>query len=128
MGVGEIDGADSGAVTVESAIALCAVVSVLVLSLAAVTSMIDQIRCVDAAREVARLVARGERDRSTEVLDRVGPSRAHLTIRTEGDTIDVQVRAEPLGGLLPGLRVGGSAFAVAEPGALDPRRDGGDSG
>jgi len=48
---------DGGMVTIEAAVALCAFVTVLAMVLAGVSMVLDQIRCVDAAREAARLVA-----------------------------------------------------------------------
>jgi Flp pilus assembly protein TadG len=49
-----------GASTVEAAIAIAALVVVLVLCLAGVSAVLMQVRCVDAAREAARLAARGD--------------------------------------------------------------------
>lgn len=46
---------DRGAVTVEAAIALFALVTVLALSFAGIAAVADQLRCTDAAREAARL-------------------------------------------------------------------------
>lgn len=108
---------DDGMVTVEAAIALCAFVVVLGLALAAVVAVTDQLRCTDAAREAARLAARGEPDRGRAAAERIAPSGARVAITVDGDTIAVEVHAEPAGGLLPGIHVSGRAYAVAEPGA-----------
>lgn len=107
---------DSGAVTVEAAIALGAFVLVLAIALGAIASVTDQLRCTDAAREAARLTARGDSERGRVAAERIAPSGARVTITVRGDTVEVQVHAEPVNGLLPGVRLHGEAFAVAEPG------------
>jgi Flp pilus assembly protein TadG len=106
-------------VTVEAAIALCSFVVVLGIALAAIVAVTDQLRCTDAAREAARLAARGEPDEGRAAAERIAPSGAQVSIRSDGDTIAVEVSARPAGGLLPGVSVAGQAFAVAEPGAPD---------
>ncbi|NEW58155.1 pilus assembly protein TadE, partial [Nocardia cyriacigeorgica] len=53
-------GNDSGAVTVEAAIALAAIVVAVVLCIGALLAASTQVRCIDAAREAARLAARGD--------------------------------------------------------------------
>jgi TadE-like protein len=113
------DDHDSGAVTVEAAIALGAFITVLALALGAISAAIDQLRCIDAAREAARLVARGEGDRARAVAADIAPTSANVTITVRGDRIEVEVRAEPVNGLLPGLQLHGAAFAIAEPGSTE---------
>lgn len=108
--------ADAGMVTVETAIALSALVAVLGIALAGVAAVTDQLRCTDAAREAARLAARGEPDRGRAAAERIAPKGASIAIRIDGDAIAVDVGAAPVG-LLPGLTVTGHAYAVAEPGA-----------
>lgn len=114
------DEGDRGAVTVEAAIALFALVAVLALSLAGMAAVADQVRCTDAAREAARLVARGEPARAGEAVERIAPSGARWEVATEPDGISVTVRAEPIGGLLPGVSLRADAFAVPEPGVRAP--------
>lgn len=108
---------DRGAVTAEAALALCSLVVVLALSLAAVAAVTAQLRCIDAAREAARLVARGERERAEQAALRLAPSGAGVQIEVRGDEVTVLVAADPVGGLLPGVDVRAEAFAVLEPGA-----------
>lgn len=103
-------------VTVEAAIGLAAFVFVVAFALAAVVAVLDQLRCTDAAREVARVTARGERARADAVVDRIAPDGARLSVSMHGDEITVRVRAEPAGGFIPGVHVAASAFAIAEPG------------
>jgi hypothetical protein len=106
---------DGGAVTVEAAIALAGFVAVLALALGAISAAIDQLRCIDAAREAARLVARGEPDRARAVATEIAPGNAAVAITVEDDTIQVDVRAAPVNGLLPGLQLHGQAYAISEP-------------
>lgn len=108
---------DRGAVTVEAALALCSLVLVLALSLAAVGAVSAQLRCIDAAREAARLTARGEQARGEQAARRLAPGDAGVRIEVRGDEVYVEVVADP-GALLPGVEVSAEAFAVVEPGAL----------
>lgn len=114
---GRIRNRDDGMVTVEAAIALCGFVAVLAMVLAGVSAVLDQIRCTDAAREAARLVARGEPDRARDAVSQIAPHDALLTVDTTGDTVTVVVSAAPAGGLLPGVRIRAEAYGVIEPGA-----------
>lgn len=111
---------DGGMVTIEAAVALCAFVTVLAMVLAGVSMVLDQIRCVDAAREAARLVARGEQNRAADAVRQIGPPRATLSITTNGDAITVVVQDPAGGGLLPGVHVRGEAYAIREPNDPDP--------
>lgn len=111
---------ERGAVTVEAALALCSLVVVLALSLAAVVAVSAQLRCIDAAREAARLTARGEQERGEQAAMRLAPRGAGVRIEVRGDEVSVVVLADPVGGLLPGVDVSAEAFAVLEPGVLQP--------
>ena len=116
-------GGDRGAVTVEAALALCSLVLVLALAVVAVSAAGDQLRCMDAARETARLVARGDPDRARRVGESIAPSGARIEISTVGDEVLVEVSSDIVG-LSPGLAVSARAVGVLEPGvlggALDP--------
>lgn len=112
---------DRGAVTVEAALALCSLVVVLALSLAAVGAVSAQLRCIDAAREAARLIARGEQERGEQAARRLSPGDAEVRIEVLGDEVSVEVVADPVGSLLPGVEVSAEAFAVVEPGAVPQR-------
>jgi uncharacterized membrane protein YgcG len=103
---------------VEAALALCAVVVVLVLALSAVMAVFAQLRCTDAAREAARLVARGEAERAGNVVRQIAPAGARLSVGVVGDEVSVEVTAEPAGGLLPGVRLRAQAYSVLEPQAV----------
>ena len=107
---------DRGTVTVEAALALCSLVVVLALVLAAVSAVAAQLRCVDAAREAARLTARGEQDRAENLARRIAPRGAMVQVSVRGDEVTARVSVDPVAGLLPGIEVGAEAAAVLEPG------------
>ena len=107
---------DRGSVTVEAALALCSLVVVLALALAAVSAVAAQLRCVDAAREAARLTARGEQDRAQQLAHRIAPRGAAVVVTVRGDEVFTRVSANPVPGLLPGIKVAAEAAAVMEPG------------
>jgi hypothetical protein len=106
--------ADRGAVTVEAALALCALALFLALAVAAVGAVVTTVRCVDASRELARLAARGEPERGRDVAARLAPDGARLDLVRDGDTVVAEVSAE-LVSPLP-LRLRGRAVAAVEPG------------
>jgi Flp pilus assembly protein TadG len=116
---------DRGAVTVEAALALCSLVLVLALAVAAVSAAGAQLRCMDAARETARLVARGEPERARQVGELIAPGGARTEIRVVGDEVSVEVSSDIVG--LPGLTVSARAVGVLEPGVLGGALDGGSS-
>ena len=80
-----------------------------------------QVRTVDAAREIARGLARGESAASAELIGRrVAPSGAHVDITADGDLVKVTVTAavEPPGGELlplPAATLTAEAVAALEP-------------
>lgn len=102
---------DRGMVTVEAAYGIAAIVVAVVLAVGAVSGVIAQIRCTDAAREIARLQAAGHDDAEAIGRQLVG-SGSRITVRESDDRITVEVSARVL--LLPGLRVSAQAVAVPE--------------
>lgn len=102
-------------VTVETAICLGGVLIVLALVLTGLSALLGQIQCTDAAREAARLVARGETGQAKQVAARIAPSGSTVTVTVTGDTVAVLVAAQPVGGVLPGLTMRAQAYAVLEP-------------
>jgi hypothetical protein len=106
---------DRGGVTVEAAVALASFLIVLSLSIGGLLAAADQVRCVDAAREAARLTARGDPEQAKSAAARIAPPNAKITIRTEGEHIEVDIHATPANDLLPGLALHAEAFAVREP-------------
>jgi hypothetical protein len=83
-------------VTAEIAAALPALVLVLTLGLGAVAAVTDHLRCVDAARTGARLLARGETvDQVRPEVARRAPDDARISLEVGDDTIEVEVSADP---------------------------------
>lgn len=111
---------ERGAVTAELALGiplLLALVAGLVWMLAVGAA---QVRVVDASREAARVVARGDDPASAEALARrIAPGGAEVTITTSGEQVVVttRVRVRGPGGLfdpIPGVTVSADATAMLE--------------
>jgi Flp pilus assembly protein TadG len=113
---------DEGAVTAETAIVLPVLLVFLLAGLWAAGVVVAEVRCVDAARDVARAVARGEPSEiAQEIGRRAGPPGAQIAISRDGPAVRVVVRAtvDTAGGLLSGLPaigVEGRATIQVEPG------------
>lgn len=110
---------DRGMVTAETAVALPALLVLVCAAISAVTVATAQLRCLDAAREGARVAARGETPAATRArAARVAPRSASVSVSFVADRAEVVVAAEvePLGQLLPAVEVRGRAVAVREPG------------
>jgi hypothetical protein len=103
---------------VEAALALCSLAVFLVVAVGALAAVAGSVRCVDAARELARLAARGEPERGRAVAAELAPPGARLTLDVEGGLVTAEVSAE-LVRPLP-VRIGGRAVAALEPGAAPP--------
>ena len=99
-------------VSVEAAFAIAAIAAFLVLGVGAVGAVIAQIRCTDAAREVARLAAAGD-PKASAAGAAVAPGGARIEVREVGDTVEVRVTARAR--LLPLLTVSAGAVAAREP-------------
>lgn len=109
---------ERGTATAELAVALPSLVVVLAVALAAVDLGLSQVRCVDAARLGARLVARGEPQGAALGEARAAaPNGARVSVTTSGSRVSVVVTAalpaalRPLG-VLP--EPSASATAVLE--------------
>lgn len=105
---------ERGMVTVEAAFAIASIVAVVVMGVIAVVAVAAHVRCIDAAREAARVAAQGDSATAQRVAAQVGPRGASVIIRTEGDLVIAEVRADVP--LMPGLDVGAKAVAAVEPG------------
>lgn len=77
-------------------------------------AVFSQVLCVDAAREAARLAARGADNVAVGVARRVGPVGATVDLRREGDFVVARVHAPVR--FLPGLQVAAEAVAALESG------------
>lgn len=103
---------DAGASTVEAAFCLAALVAMLVLCLAGITAVVMQVRCVDAAREAARLFARGDGSAVAAVVEQIAPAGATVRVRHIDGFVVATVTARPH--LLPGLVIAAEAVSAAE--------------
>jgi hypothetical protein len=93
--------------TAEFAVAIPAVMLIATLALAALSTALDTVRCVDAARAVARLVARGDAPAAAlEQGRRLAPTGAAFTLTGTATTVEVRV----VGRQASGLRWLGSPF------------------
>lgn len=101
--------------TVEAAIALAALVIAVVLCVGALLAASTQVRCIDAAREAARLAARGDQANAVSAARRVAPPAADISLRSEGEHVVAAVTARSP--LLPVLELRAEAIATWEPGA-----------
>ncbi|RPA57504.1 pilus assembly protein TadE [Gordonia oryzae] len=107
---------DAGMVTVEAAYAIVAIVAVLLLGIGAIGAVIAEIRCTDAAREVARLTAAGDAGARAAGARLVGAD-AIITVSEQGGKVVVSVTDRVLS--LPGLTMSARAVAGKEPDGSD---------
>lgn len=95
---------------------MTSIVVALLLCVAAVLAVSMQIRCVDAAREAARLAARGDSARAGTAASRVAPGGARITVSVGGEYASATVVARSR--LLPLITIRATATAAAEPGTV----------
>lgn len=111
---------ERGAVTAELALALPILLAVTAGLVWLLAVAIGQVRTVDAAREAARAVARGDDTGAAVTLgERIAPDGVRLTVRQVGDRIVVRARGRISGpgGLfaaMPGATLHAEAVAIAE--------------
>ena len=111
--------ADRGSVTVEAAVGLAVLALVLAACLAGIACLLAQLRCADAAREAARLAARGDDSAAAQAVSVLAPDGARWTVEG-GELVTVTVSVEPAGGLLPGVVISASASAAGEASGSPP--------
>ncbi len=87
---------------------------VLVLCVSGLTAVSMQVRCVDAAREAARLAARGDEGSASDAARNIAPDGAVVQLRRDGELVVATVTARSA--LLPGVIVAAEAVAASEPG------------
>lgn len=97
----------------EAALGIAALVVVLVLCAAGITAVSMQIRCVDAAREAARLSARGDERSALVAARRLAPGGARVEVHRDGEFLVATVVARST--LLPALDIAAKAVSAAEP-------------
>jgi hypothetical protein len=86
---------------------------VLVLCLAGVSAVSMQVRCIDAAREAARLAARGDERSAVDAARHIAPGGAQVQLHRDGEFVVVTVTAWSR--LLPALDIGAKSVSAAEP-------------
>ena len=64
---------------------MAALVVVLILCVSGLTAVSMQVRCIDAAREAARLAARGDGGSASSAAQRTAPDGAAVQLRREGE-------------------------------------------
>lgn len=84
------------------------------LCLAGVTAVSMQVRCIDAAREAARLAARGDQRNAVATARRIAPPGAQVQLEDDGGYLVAIVRARSK--LLPALDIAARAVSAEEPG------------
>lgn len=97
----------------EAALAIAALVVVLGFCLAGLTALAMQIRCIDAAREAARLSARGDDRAALVAAHAIAPGGSLVGLRRDGIFVVATVTARSA--LLPGLAISADAAAASEP-------------
>jgi Flp pilus assembly pilin Flp len=104
---------------VELAASLPALMLLVFVALSMVAAVRTEVRCVDAAREAARVEARG--GPGLAAGQRVAPTGAVVMVGADDGTVrsTVSVRFNPLGGRLPGFTITASAVAAMEPEASE---------
>jgi hypothetical protein len=85
---------------------------VLLVCLAAVTAVSMQLRCIDAAREAARLAARGDERSAVSTARGIAPGGAVVQLRRDGEFVVATVRARS--NLLPALRITATGISALE--------------
>lgn len=83
------------------------------LCLAGITAVSMQVRCVDAAREAARLAARGDQRSAVAAARRLAPAGTRVDLRRDGDFLVATVVAQSK--LLPAIDIKARAVSAAEP-------------
>lgn len=117
---------DRGMVTAEAAIVIPVLLLVTVALAWLVTLGIAQVRCVDAAREAARLAARGEpADAVTAAAERAGPDGTQAHVDADEDTVTVRVEAAvvpdvPLLDQLPAVTLTAESTSARETSDAEP--------
>jgi len=111
---------DRGAATAELALVLPLLVAVTIGLVWLLSAGLAQVRAVDAARETARMAARGDPDAEALARGRsVAIGGSEVTLVRSGGEVRAVVRGTVHGpgglfGALPGIRVGAEAVAVEE--------------
>jgi Flp pilus assembly protein TadG len=103
--------------TAELAVALPVLMLLVLTAVYAVQIAGTRVRCLDAAREVARAAARG--DPSAAAMARAVLPGSSVAVARDGTSVTatVKIRLQPLGDGLPAVTVSEAVTAQAEPDA-----------
>lgn len=82
--------------------------------LAGLTAITMQVRCVDAAREAARLAARGDEGGARTIARQIAPPHAAVELRREAGFVVATVMSQAA--MVPGVAITARAVAALEPG------------
>ena len=85
----------------------------LVLCLAGITAVSMQVRCIDAAREAARLAARGDERSAVSTARGIAPGGALVQLRRDGEFVVATVTARSH--LRPTLGITATGVSAIEP-------------
>lgn len=104
-------------VTIELAMGSLAAVGVLIMMCWVIFVVVQQVRCIDTATEIARQAARGD-DAAVQQARKDAPSGAQVKIVDTPNTVRVEVRLtlRPFGDTVGSVDVRADAEAVWEPG------------
>jgi TadE-like protein len=111
--------AGHGSITAETAVVLPVIVVMLLMATWAIGLVVTHIRCLDAARDVARAVARGE---PPDEARRAAPKGSAVQVHRDGDDVTAVVgvsRRWPLFGGAGAVRVEERATLQVEPDQTD---------
>lgn len=86
---------DRGAVTAEMALVLPVLIALLILGIWSIGLVVMNIRCIDAARDVARAVARGDSPEQAEAIGHRTVPTGTITITRDDSDIHVTVTTKP---------------------------------
>ena len=112
--------ADRGAITAELALALPLLLALTAGLVWLLAVAVAQVRTVDAAREAARAVARGDDAGAAVALgERGAPQGVRLSVTRSGERVVVRARGRMSGpggllGVIPGATLHAEAVAIAE--------------
>jgi hypothetical protein len=93
-------------------LAIASLVAVLVLCVAGLTAVSMQVRCIDAAREAARLAAHGDERAAVDVAHRIAPHAALVQVHRDGEFVVATVTARSK--LLPAVAIAAEGISAAE--------------
>ncbi|MDR0847921.1 MAG: hypothetical protein LBN10_02570 [Propionibacteriaceae bacterium] len=105
---------EKGMVTVEMAFAALGIGIALVLVAGLLSLCVTQIRCVDAASEIARLEARDDHAGAQSVSARLDGADVRVEVGATVVTVHIRVQAHPWGAMLPPIGIEATARAARE--------------